>query len=76
MQAREVKPPPVPTAPVDKGAVEAAPGETIPQLKEILGPAEESARGMLEAEDTLHLVRQRFAHTVNPEEQGASAAPR
>jgi hypothetical protein len=73
MQAREVKPPPTPTAPVDKGTVEAALGETVPQLREILGPAEETARGMLEAEDALHLVRQRFARTVDPEEQGELA---
>jgi hypothetical protein len=74
MQAPEVEPPPAPTAPVVQGAVEAALGETIPQLREILGPAEETARGMLEAEDALHLVRQRFAQTPDPEEQGELAA--
>jgi hypothetical protein len=59
---------------VAEGAADAALGETIPQLREVLGPAEESARGMLEAEDALHLVRQRFAQTVDPEEQGELAA--
>jgi hypothetical protein len=59
---------------VDEGAVEAALEETIPQLREVLGPAEETARGMLEAEDALHLVRQRFAQTVDPEVQGELAA--
>jgi hypothetical protein len=74
MQAREIEPSLAPTAPVDDGAVEATLGETIPRLREVLGPAEESARGMLEAEDALHLVRQRFAQTVDPEEQGKLAA--
>jgi hypothetical protein len=74
MQAREVEPPLVPAAPVVQGTAEAALGETIPQLREVLGPAEQSARGMLEAEDALHLVRQRFEQTVDPEEQGELAA--
>jgi hypothetical protein len=73
MQAREVEPPPAPTAPVEEGTTEATHGETIPQLREMLGPAEESARGMLEAEDALHLVRQRFEQTVDPEVQGELA---
>jgi hypothetical protein len=74
MQAREADPLPSPTTPVDKSAAEAALGETIPRFREILGPAEQTARGMLEAEDALHLVRQRFAHTVDPEERGELAA--
>jgi hypothetical protein len=74
MQAREAEPSPVPTAPVVQGAAEAALGETIPQLREVLGPAERTARGMLEAEDALRLVRQRFEQTVDPEEQGDLAA--
>jgi hypothetical protein len=74
MQAPETEPAHASTAPVDEGAVEAALGEATPQLREILGPAEETARGMLEAEDALHLVRQRFARTVDPEEQGELAA--
>lgn len=74
MQAPEVEPSPAPATPVDKDTADVALGETIPQLREILGPAEETARGMLEAEDALHLVRQRFAQTVDPEEQGKLAA--
>ena len=74
MQAPEVEPSPAPATPVDKDTADVALGETIPQLREVLGPAEESARGMLEAEDALHLVRQRFAQTVDPEEQGELAA--
>jgi hypothetical protein len=74
MPAREVEPPPAPTAPVDEGAVEAALGETIPQLREVLGPAEETARGMLEAEEALRRVHQRFEHTEDPEAQGELAA--
>ncbi len=74
MQAHEVEPPLAPTAPADEGAAEAALGETTPQLREVLGPAEETARGMLEAEDALHLVRQRFEQTVDPKEQGELAA--
>lgn len=74
MRAREVEPAPTPTAPVGQGAAETALGEMSPQLREVLGPAEESARGMLEAEDALHLVRQRFEQTVDPEVQGELAA--
>jgi hypothetical protein len=37
MQARKVEAPLAPTAPVDEGAVETALGETIPQLREVLG---------------------------------------
>jgi hypothetical protein len=58
---------------VDEGAVEAALRETTPQLREVLGPAEETARSMLEAEAALQLVRQRFEQTVDPEEQGELA---
>jgi hypothetical protein len=74
MPAREVEPPLAPATPADGGVADTALGETIPQLREILGPAEQSARGMLEAEDALHLVRQRFEQTVDPEKQGELAA--
>jgi hypothetical protein len=74
MQAHETEPHLTQTAPAEEGAVEAALGETTPQLRDVLGPAEQTARGMLEAEDALQLVRQRFAQTVDPEEQGALAA--
>jgi hypothetical protein len=62
----------------------AAPGETIPelreilgpaaQMREILGPAEETARAMLEAEEALRLVRRRFEQTEDPELKGELAA--
>ncbi len=75
MPAREAEEPHLdPPAPVDEGALEAALRETIPQLREVLGSAEETARGMLEAEGALQLVRQRFEQAVDPEEQGELAA--
>jgi len=75
MPARDVEPPLAPAVCVDERAAEAAPlAETIPQLREILGPAEETARGMLEAETALRLVRRRFEHTEDPELQGELAA--
>jgi hypothetical protein len=74
MQARDVEPPVTPTALADEGAAEAPLGETIPQLREIFGPAEESARGMLEAEEALRLVRQRFEQTEDPQLQTELAA--
>jgi hypothetical protein len=74
MSARDIEPQIGATAPADGDAVEAALGETIPRLREILGPAEQTARGMLEAEDALHRVRRRFEQTVDPEEQGELAA--
>jgi hypothetical protein len=74
MQARDAQPPVAPTALADEGAAEEPLGETIPQLREILAPAEETARGILEAEEALRLVRQRFEHTEDPEAQGELAA--
>ena len=62
-----------PTPAVQDGA-EAALGKAIPQLRKILGPAEQTARGMLEAEDALHLLRERFERTEDPEVQGELAA--
>jgi hypothetical protein len=74
VQARDVEPPVGPTALADEGVTEAPLGETIPQLKEILGPAEETARGMLEAEEALGHVRERFERTEDPKLQGELAA--
>jgi hypothetical protein len=73
MSAPEAEPDRASTAPANEGAAEAALGETIPQLREVLGPAEETARGMLEAEDALHVVRERFEQTVDPEVRGKLA---
>jgi hypothetical protein len=74
MQAPETEPHLVVPAPADEGEVEAALGEAIPRLREVLGPAEQTARGMLEAEDALRLVGQRFEQAVDPEEKGRLAA--
>ncbi len=43
-------------------------------LKELLEAAQETARGMAEAEEALRLVRDRFEHTKDPEMQGELAA--
>jgi len=53
--------------PVAGGAAYAPLGQTIPQLRETVDRAEQTARGMLEAEEALRLVRQRFDHTEDPE---------
>jgi hypothetical protein len=74
MSAHEVEPHLVSAPPAEEGAAAAALGETIPQLREVLGPAEQTARGMLEAEDALHLVREQFEQTVDPEVRGRLAA--
>lgn len=73
-QGREEEAPVAPMAPEGDLEAEASLGETIPLLSEILGPAEASARGMLEAEEALGLVRERFAHTADPELRGELAA--
>ena len=48
--------------------------ETDPRLRELLGSAQETARDILEAEDALRLVRERFEHTEDPQMQGQLAA--
>jgi enoyl-CoA hydratase/carnithine racemase len=53
---------------------DAALGETLPRLSELLGRAQETARAMAEAEDALRLVRERFQHTEDPQLQGDLAA--
>jgi hypothetical protein len=74
MQAREVEPLLAATALADERQAEAPRGETISQPREILGPAEETARGMLEAEQALRLLRQRFEQTEDPELRSELAA--
>ena len=74
MPAPDVEPQVAAPTPAVQDGAEAALGKAIPQLREILGPAEQTARGMLEAEDALHRLRQRFQQTVDPEEQGELAA--
>jgi len=74
MQALDAEPHVAPTAPVAGGAAYAPLGQTIPQLRETVDRAEQTARGMLEAEEALRLVRQRFDHTEDPELRGELAA--
>jgi hypothetical protein len=75
MQVRDVEPPVAPTALADQGTTETHPWSDDPAAEgEILGRAEETARRMLEAEEGLRLVRQRFEHTEDPELQGELAA--
>jgi hypothetical protein len=73
MQASDAGPPVAPAGLAEEGAVD-TPGEMIPPLREILSSAEETARGLLEAEDALRLLRQRFEHTEDPQLQGELAA--
>jgi hypothetical protein len=58
MQARDVGTAVAPTALADEGAARAPLGDTI-QLREILGTAEQAARGMLEAEEALRRATRR-----------------
>jgi hypothetical protein len=74
MHARDVERPVAPRAQADTRVAEAPLEETVPQLREILGPAEEIARGMLEAEEAVRLVWQRFEHTDDPGLRGELAA--
>lgn len=48
--------------------------ETNPRLPELLDQTQETARGILEAEDALRLMRQRFEDTQDPAAQGEIAA--
>ena len=58
MQARDVATAVAPTALTDEGAARAPLGDTI-QLREVLGTAEQAARGMLEAEEALRRATRR-----------------
>jgi hypothetical protein len=53
---------------------EAADGETTARMRELLGVARETARGMFEAEEALRLLRERFEHEQDAEAQGELAA--
>ncbi len=74
MPGRDAEPQSPPSAAVDEGAAGALLGETVPRLREILDPAEQTARAMLEAEEALRLVRRRFEQTEDPELQAELAA--
>jgi hypothetical protein len=53
---------------------EVAGGRTVPGVTELVGQAEEAARGMIEAEDALRLVGEHFERTDDPEARGELAA--
>jgi hypothetical protein len=59
------------SAPAQQAAVdpflEVAEGDEVPRITELLGAAREMAQGMLEAEDGLRLVKERFERTEDPE---------
>jgi hypothetical protein len=50
------------------------PEQTDPRLAELVDPSQETARAMLEAEDALRVLRERFERTEDPEIQGELAA--
>jgi hypothetical protein len=49
-------------------------GRTALHVTELVGEAQEAARGMVEAEDALRLVCEHFERTHDPEAQGELAA--
>jgi hypothetical protein len=53
---------------------EMAVGQTVPRVAELLGAAQDTARGMLEAEDALRRTGERFHGTEDPDLQGELAA--
>jgi hypothetical protein len=53
---------------------EAAAGQRTPELAGLLGVAHDTTRGMLEAEDALNLLRERFERAGEREAQGELAA--
>ncbi len=74
MQRRDAEPRVATTAVADEDVAEAPLAEPVPQLSAMLAPAQGTARGMLEAEEALGLLRQRFEHTDDPQLQGQVAA--
>jgi len=49
-------------------------GRAVSRLAELVGVAQESARGMLEAEDALRITRERFQRAEDPQARGELAA--
>jgi hypothetical protein len=78
MRARDAQSQLAATAPAREGAgdpfSEVADGGTVPRVTELVGQAQEAARGMVEAEDALRLVREHFERTDDPEARGELAA--
>jgi hypothetical protein len=73
MQAHDMEPAGAATALLDDDPAETL-GAASSQLREILGRAEETARGMLEAEEALRLVRERLERTADAATRGELAA--
>jgi hypothetical protein len=74
MQPRDAERQVAPASRADDGPPAAPLAETSPQLREILGPLEETARSMLENEEAFRLLRERFEQTEDPQAQGELAA--
>ncbi len=77
MHARDVHPQASASAPTEEGASpfsEAAVGQTAPRLEELLDTAQQTARGMINAEDTLGPLRERFERTEDQAARGELAA--
>jgi hypothetical protein len=53
---------------------EVAGGRAVSGVTELVGQAQEAARGMIEAEDALRLVSEHFERTDDPEARGELAA--
>jgi hypothetical protein len=48
--------------------------QRLPDLDELLGTAQQAARGIAEAEEALEVVRRRYEHAGDPEAQGQLVA--
>jgi hypothetical protein len=59
---------------VEDGAGDPFDGQPAPAVSDLLGRAQETARRMLEAEDALRIVRERFERTEDPALRGELAA--
>lgn len=64
---------PTEEAPADPFS-DAAPGQVGSRVSELLGVAQQTARGMLEAEDNIRLLREQFEQTQELEARGELAA--
>jgi hypothetical protein len=78
MPARDGESRPAATAPAQEGAgdpfSELDAGGAVARVTQLAGEAQEVARGMVEAEDALRLVREHFERTDDPQAQGDLAA--
>jgi hypothetical protein len=79
MQAREPETRVAAAAPEEQAAADpfsemTAAAQTPLRVPELLGRAQESARGMVEAEDAFSLLRESFQRTEDPDAQGELAA--